>query len=316
MGIDGVLRREGWGLTVAGASSRYRRRVRAFERLVMTTRCLGWDVRFLYMEQALWKGGDCAVHMLLRSAVVAREGFVDPVRLARALGHQGENPALPDWVLAWIAADAGRPFGPQHVERPPVAQHHRNLARRGADLGQMGRGQVGPFAEQRGVIGRGEHRLGDVMYLDLRVAGVLEHVPPRPQDGREPAAQHDQRALVLGHRDPCPPQQFFQRFQHARLLSRRFPFDGLPIRAGFWPHGGAVEMPGPALARCRCGSAARGGRSAGTRPAHAPLGEPGPRPRHPRDRPCAGASGRASPPCGGWAPSLADRPRTPVSSTA
>lgn len=118
MGIDGVLRREGWGLTVAGASSRYRRRVRAFERLVMTTRCLGWDARFLYMEQALWKGSDCAVHMLLRAAVVAREGLVDPVRLARALGHEGENPALPDWVLAWIAADAGRPWPPGAV---PVA---------------------------------------------------------------------------------------------------------------------------------------------------------------------------------------------------
>ena len=34
---------KGWGLTVAGSTIRYRRRVTVFSRLTMHTRCIGWD---------------------------------------------------------------------------------------------------------------------------------------------------------------------------------------------------------------------------------------------------------------------------------
>lgn len=111
-GLIAVLRREGWGITVAGNSVRYRRRIRLFERFTMLSRLIGWDARFFYMEQGLWKGRDCANHMLLRAAVTSDAGMVPPDRVARALGAPPESPALPDWVQAWIAADAQRPWPP------------------------------------------------------------------------------------------------------------------------------------------------------------------------------------------------------------
>jgi hypothetical protein len=40
-------------MAVAGNSLRYRRRVRAFHRLEMRSRLLGWDARFLYVEQSM-----------------------------------------------------------------------------------------------------------------------------------------------------------------------------------------------------------------------------------------------------------------------
>jgi hypothetical protein len=55
-GLMAALRRNGWGLTMAGASVRWRRRTRVFERLEMHSRCVGWDDRFLYIEQTMWKG--------------------------------------------------------------------------------------------------------------------------------------------------------------------------------------------------------------------------------------------------------------------
>ncbi|MDN5788297.1 acyl-CoA thioesterase, partial [Pseudorhodobacter sp.] len=75
-GLHGVLKRNRWGMTVAGNSTRYRRRVRMFDRVEMVSRCIGWDQRFIYMEQSMWKDGECTSHMLLRSAVTSKEGIV------------------------------------------------------------------------------------------------------------------------------------------------------------------------------------------------------------------------------------------------
>ncbi|MFZ5749599.1 MAG: acyl-CoA thioesterase [Pseudomonadota bacterium] len=111
-GLVGLLRAQGWGITVAGNSVRYRRRVRAFDRIEMRSRVIGWDARFFYMEQAMFVRGECTSHMLLRSAVTSAEGIVAPARVMEASGRATASPALPDWVEAWIAADARRPWPP------------------------------------------------------------------------------------------------------------------------------------------------------------------------------------------------------------
>ena len=111
-GLVRVTRARGWGLTVAGVSVRYRRRVQAFQRFDMRSRCLGWDARFLYIEQSMWRAGECTNQMLLRMAVISKGGMVAPEKVAGALGHAGASPALPGWVLAWITADAERPWPP------------------------------------------------------------------------------------------------------------------------------------------------------------------------------------------------------------
>lgn len=111
-GLIGLLARNRWGITVAGNSVRYRRRVRAFDRIEMRSRVLGWDARFFYMEQSMWRKGDCASHMLLRSAVTSSSGIVAPSEVLAAMGQPSQSPDLPAWVKAWIAADAERPWPP------------------------------------------------------------------------------------------------------------------------------------------------------------------------------------------------------------
>jgi acyl-CoA thioesterase FadM len=113
LGLDRLLRSKGWGLTVAGSSVRYRRRVTMFTRLTMYTRCLGWDDRFIYMDQSMWKGEDCTSQALIRSAIVSKAGIVPPHDMVLALGLSAESPPLPDWVLAWSGAEATRPWPPE-----------------------------------------------------------------------------------------------------------------------------------------------------------------------------------------------------------
>lgn len=111
-GLADALRAKRWGLTVAGSTTRYRRRVTVMARLEMRTRCVGWDARFIYTEQSMWRGGECTSHVLIRSAIVSKAGMVPPADLAIVMGIAPESPPLPDWVKAWIAADATRPWPP------------------------------------------------------------------------------------------------------------------------------------------------------------------------------------------------------------
>lgn len=112
MGFDRVAKAKGWGITVAGNSTRYRRRVTVFQKLTQVSRVLGWDARFVYLEQSFWRDGDCTASMLLRSAFIRKGGMVPPHEVLEALGQPTESPELPDWVKDWIAGDAARTWPP------------------------------------------------------------------------------------------------------------------------------------------------------------------------------------------------------------
>ncbi|MEX0304479.1 MAG: acyl-CoA thioesterase [Leisingera sp.] len=114
VGLIKALRQNRWGLTVAGSSVRYRRRIRGFERFEMRSRAAGWDDRFIYVEQSMWKAnGDCASHVMLRTAVTDRNGIVPPEKVLAALGlNPGLPSELPGWIKDWCQADAGRPWPP------------------------------------------------------------------------------------------------------------------------------------------------------------------------------------------------------------
>lgn len=112
-GLLSALKKNGWGLTMAGASVRYRRRVRAFETIEMRSRLIGWDARFMYLEQSMWVKGQAASHILYRAAVTDKNGIVSTDRVAKALGVTGASDALPEWVSAWIDAESQRPWPPE-----------------------------------------------------------------------------------------------------------------------------------------------------------------------------------------------------------
>ncbi len=114
LGLIAALRRRRWGMAVAGVSVRYRKRVRAFERVEMRSRAIGWDRRFLYVEQSLWNHrGECAGHALYRMAVTGAAGIVPPAEVASEIGLPPTGPELPHWVRAWIEAEDHRPWPPE-----------------------------------------------------------------------------------------------------------------------------------------------------------------------------------------------------------
>ncbi|OCX65813.1 thioeseterase [Thioclava sp. SK-1] len=112
-GLQSVLARRGWGIVVAGNTTRYRKRVTMFQRFAMRSRCIGWDDRWIYMEQSMWRNDVCTSHILIRGAVTSKAGIVAPANVMAEMGLERPSPALPDWVQAWVAADALRPWPPE-----------------------------------------------------------------------------------------------------------------------------------------------------------------------------------------------------------
>lgn len=108
-----VFKKNKWTIAVAGSSVRYRRRVRAFQRFTMQSAILGWDNKFFYLQQTMWRNGEATSSILLRLAMTDQNGILDPVNMARELGWPETSPALPDYATAWIQAEAVRPWPPE-----------------------------------------------------------------------------------------------------------------------------------------------------------------------------------------------------------
>lgn len=112
VGLWDSLKAQGWGLVVAGSTVRYRARITGLQRVDLRTRLVGWDHRFVYVEQGMWRGGTACNHALLRTGVTRGGRLVPTAEVAAALGHSGPSPDLPGWAAAWAEADALRPWPP------------------------------------------------------------------------------------------------------------------------------------------------------------------------------------------------------------
>jgi len=113
VGLLDALRKNNWGLTMAGASIRYRKRIRPFVKFRIVSKAVGWSERFFYLEHTIWIGDQCAVQALFRAAVTDKNGIVNPARVFAAVGLHQPSPEKPAWVQAWIDADNSRPWPPE-----------------------------------------------------------------------------------------------------------------------------------------------------------------------------------------------------------
>ncbi|MGY3438564.1 MULTISPECIES: acyl-CoA thioesterase [unclassified Marinovum] len=118
-GLFPVLKANKWGLTVAGSCTRYRRRIRTFEKFEMRSRAVGYDHRFVYLEQSMWRtDGECAGHAMYRMAITGAKGIVPPETVLINLDGGADVPPLPPHFTAWIAAEELRPWPPMAESAP------------------------------------------------------------------------------------------------------------------------------------------------------------------------------------------------------
>ncbi|WP_448215675.1 acyl-CoA thioesterase [Endozoicomonas sp. 2B-B] len=111
-GLSDVLKRESWGLVVAGSTTRYRKRVRMFDKVTMYTQVAAMEERWVYIIQSMWVKGEPASSILLRTAVTEKGRIVATERVRKVMGREDWSPEPEGWVKAWIEAEELRPWPP------------------------------------------------------------------------------------------------------------------------------------------------------------------------------------------------------------
>lgn len=107
-----AMRKNRWALVVAGSSVRYRKRIHMFDKITMHSRFLGFDERWMYIEQSMWVKGEPASSILIRGGVTGREGLISPEQIKQAVGAEDTQFELPQWALEWIDSEQHRPWPP------------------------------------------------------------------------------------------------------------------------------------------------------------------------------------------------------------
>lgn len=115
-GFLGVMLRKKWTPVVASELVRFKKPVRRFQVLRLSTRVLGWDERYIYFEHVFHRGAELAALVIATGTIRSKDGVVAPAQFAAELPWAlGPSPLLPDWIRLWseaeerAMADAGRP---------------------------------------------------------------------------------------------------------------------------------------------------------------------------------------------------------------
>jgi acyl-CoA thioesterase FadM len=102
-GFFKTILREKWMPVIAGVSMVYRRSLAPFERFTLQTRLVGWDDRWVYMEQTFLNAkGELAARGQVKAAFLKKGERVPSAAIAEAAGGM-TPPALDPELLALFA---------------------------------------------------------------------------------------------------------------------------------------------------------------------------------------------------------------------
>jgi acyl-CoA thioesterase FadM len=104
-GLMRAVIRNRWMPVLGGATIRYQRPLQPFQCYTLTTRIIGWDEKWIYMEQQFDSNEKRAATALVKALVRGRDRSIPTAEVMREVGVDQPSPPFPDHLRAWIAAD-------------------------------------------------------------------------------------------------------------------------------------------------------------------------------------------------------------------
>jgi len=108
-GLMRFVKKQNWGLTVAGASVRFRHRLKLFQQFELHSQVIGHDKMWIYFHQKIIRNGKTHASALIRTGVTSRKGIVKVEEVLKKMKPDVKIPLLPDWAKAWVEADEIHP---------------------------------------------------------------------------------------------------------------------------------------------------------------------------------------------------------------
>lgn len=102
LGFWRVARKRGWYPIVGSVKIDYRRPLTVFQKFDMTTRIVGWDDRWVFVEQELHSDGKLCAHAMFKTMIRSKDGLVTPQNVMSATGHPFPMPKLTDEMKALL----------------------------------------------------------------------------------------------------------------------------------------------------------------------------------------------------------------------
>jgi acyl-CoA thioesterase FadM len=99
-----VIRRR-WMPVLGGATITFQRPLKLFQRYTLTTRIIGWDDKWIYMEQSFDSLGKRAATALVKGLIRGAGGSIPTSEVMAAVGITVASPRLPSYLGEWVAAE-------------------------------------------------------------------------------------------------------------------------------------------------------------------------------------------------------------------
>ncbi|MBP2304394.1 thioesterase [Azospirillum melinis] len=100
VGLGPAILRNRWQPVLGGATIRYRRSLRPFQRFTLVSRVLCWDDKYIFIEHRMETRGGLAALAVVQGAFLGAKGVVTPAEVLAALGTTVSSPPIPDAVAA------------------------------------------------------------------------------------------------------------------------------------------------------------------------------------------------------------------------
>lgn len=101
-----IMRRDRLGVVLGGVAMRFRRSIAPFEQFELETKILGWDERWIYVQQTFSGRNGVACVAVARAAFIKAGKAIPSRELLAKGGVPAVSPELPAWVPQWAEVEA------------------------------------------------------------------------------------------------------------------------------------------------------------------------------------------------------------------
>lgn len=101
-GLGAKMKKYGWGAVLGSAAVRWRRALGVFHLYELHTRVLGWDEKWVFIEQTIYRRGDVICHALVKGLFVHNRQTIPMQEIIDSVRTNVKSPPLPNFVVTWL----------------------------------------------------------------------------------------------------------------------------------------------------------------------------------------------------------------------